>query len=81
MSRPDKAHRVYRYLLKGLTIERPDQVWATDITYIPMHRGWVSLVAIMDLSPTVFELDRVTRARYLHPRCNSAPPAPVFVGS
>ena len=36
------------YLLKGLTIDRPDQVWCTDITYIPMHRGWVYLVAIMD---------------------------------
>ena len=48
LSRPDKAHRVYPYLLKDLTIDRPDQVWATDITYIPMHRGWVYLVAIMD---------------------------------
>ena len=39
---------VYPYLLKDLTIDRPDQVWATDITYIPMHRGWVYLVAVMD---------------------------------
>ena len=41
-------HKVYPYLLKGMTIDRPDQVWCTDITYIPMHRGWVYLVAIMD---------------------------------
>lgn len=39
---------VYPYLLKGLTIDRPDQVWCTDITYLPMQRGWVYLVAIMD---------------------------------
>jgi putative transposase len=39
---------VYPYLLRGLTIDRPDQVWCTDITYIPMHRGWVYLVAVMD---------------------------------
>ena len=48
LSVPNKAHRVYPYLLKDLTIDHPDQVWATDITYIPMHRGWVYLVAIMD---------------------------------
>jgi len=41
-------HRVYPYLLKGLTIERPNQVWAADITYIPMARGFLYLVAIMD---------------------------------
>ena len=42
------AHRVYAYLLKDLTINRPNQVWATDITYIPMKRGFVFLVAILD---------------------------------
>lgn len=41
-------HRVYPYLLKGLSIDRPDQVWCTDITYIPMRRGWVYLAAVMD---------------------------------
>lgn len=39
---------VYPYLLKGLTIDRPNLVWATDITYIPMERGWVYLAAVMD---------------------------------
>jgi len=44
----NQANPVYPYLLKGLTIDRPDQVWATDITYIPLQRGWVYLVAVMD---------------------------------
>jgi putative transposase len=47
-SMPNAAHRKYPYLLKGLEINRPDQVWCTDITYIPMERGHAYLVAIMD---------------------------------
>lgn len=47
-SAPHPAHRTYPYLLKGLTIERPNHVWATDLTYIPMKRGFVYLVAILD---------------------------------
>lgn len=47
-SMPNAAHRKYPYLLKGLDINRPDQVWCTDITYIPMERGRAYLVAIMD---------------------------------
>ena len=42
------AHRVYPYLLKNLTIDRPNQVWASDIRYIPMRRGFVFLMAILD---------------------------------
>jgi len=42
------THRVYPYLLRQLVIERPNQVWATDITYIPMAKGFLYLVAIMD---------------------------------
>jgi putative transposase len=45
---PDKAHRVFPYLLRDLVIERPNHVWAADITYIPMHRGFLYLVAIVD---------------------------------
>ena len=45
-SKPNPEHKVYPYLLRGLTIEH--QVWATDITYIPMPRGFFYLVAIMD---------------------------------
>ncbi len=41
-------HTVYPYLLRDMTINRPDQVWCTDITYIRLRRGWVYLVAVMD---------------------------------
>jgi putative transposase len=47
-SKPNEEHPVYPYLLRGLTIERPNQVWAADITYIPLARGFAYLVAIMD---------------------------------
>ncbi|HEV2425350.1 MAG TPA: IS3 family transposase [Terriglobia bacterium] len=47
-SRRHPAHPVYPYLLRDLTIERPNQVWAADITYIPMRRGFVYLMAVMD---------------------------------
>ena len=47
-SQPGEGHKVYPYLLKELAIERPNQVWATDITYIPMARGFMYLIAIMD---------------------------------
>lgn len=47
-SRKNHEHKVYPYRLRNLEITRPDQVWATDITYIPMYRGFVYLVAIMD---------------------------------
>lgn len=48
-SRRHKAHKVYPYLLRNLKVERPNQVWATDITYIPMRKGSMYLVAIIDL--------------------------------
>ena len=47
-SKPHPEHRIYPYLLRGVTIDRPNQVWATDISYIPMPRGFLYLVAIMD---------------------------------
>jgi putative transposase len=47
-SKPAPGHKIYPYLLRGLTIERPNQVWATDITYIPMARGFVYLTAVVD---------------------------------
>jgi putative transposase len=67
----DSTHRKFPYLLKGLTIDRPDQVWAADITYVPLYHGWAYLVAIIDwfsryvlaweLSPTL-ETDFCVRA-------------------
>jgi putative transposase len=47
-SRRHAAHPVYPYLLRGRTIDRPNHVWAADITYIPMRRGFVYLFAVMD---------------------------------
>jgi len=47
-SRRHPGHKVYPYLLRDLHIERPNQVWAADITYIPMNRGFMFLVAVMD---------------------------------
>ena len=47
-SKPAPGHKIYPYLLKGMKITRPNQVWAADITYIPMTRGFLYLVAIID---------------------------------
>jgi len=47
-SLPDKGHKIYPYLLRDLPVVRPNQVWAADICYIPMARGFLYLVAIMD---------------------------------
>ena len=41
-------HRVYPYLLRGLKIDEPHQVWCADITYIPVYKGYLYLVAVMD---------------------------------
>jgi putative transposase len=48
-SRRHKGHKVYPYLLRNLTVTRPNQVWALDITYIPMAKGFMYMVAIIDL--------------------------------
>jgi putative transposase len=47
-SKPAPGHRIYPYLLRGLMIDYPNHVWAIDITYIPMARGFVYLAAVMD---------------------------------
>jgi putative transposase len=47
-SKPAPGHKIYPYLLRGLTIDRPKQVWAMDITDVPMARGFVSLAAVID---------------------------------
>ena len=46
-SRPHPDHRLYPYLLRNMKIDRPNQVWAADITYIPMARGFMYLVSVM----------------------------------
>ena len=47
-SKPAPGHKIYPYLLRGVKVERANQVWATDITYIPMARGFVYLAAVVD---------------------------------
>jgi len=47
-SKPEPGHKVYPYLLRGVEIERPNHVWAMDITYIPMARGFVYLAVVLD---------------------------------
>ena len=49
-SKPTPGHKIYPYLLRGVKIERPNHVWAMDITYIPMRRGFVYLAAVVDVS-------------------------------
>jgi putative transposase len=47
-TKPAPGHKIFPYLLRGLAIERPNQVWCADITYIPIGRGFLYLVAVMD---------------------------------
>ena len=47
-SKPSPGHKIYPYLLRDLVVDRPNQVWAMDITYIPMARGFVYLAAVVD---------------------------------
>jgi len=47
-SRPHLEHKIYPYLLGGVSITRPNQVWSADITYVPMQRGFMYLVAVLD---------------------------------
>jgi putative transposase len=48
LSRNDAEHRIYPYLLRNVAIVRPDQVWSSDITYVPMPHGWMYLTVVMD---------------------------------
>ena len=47
-TKPESGHKIHPYLLRGMTITRPNQVWAMDITYIPMARGFVYLAVVLD---------------------------------
>jgi len=48
LSQPDNDHKIFPYLLRGVTIDHVDHVWSIDITYIRMHQGWVYLAAVID---------------------------------
>ena len=48
LSKPNKAHKIYTYLLRGVILTRPNQVWSADITYIPLDKGFLYLAAIID---------------------------------
>lgn len=48
LSKPDKDHQIFPYLLRNVAITKPNQVWSTDITYIPMYKSFAYLVAVMD---------------------------------
>src|SRR5262249_60688107 len=48
LSTAGRGHRIYPYLLRDVRIERPDQVWSTDITYVPLARGFMYLAAVLD---------------------------------
>ncbi len=48
-TQPGQGHKIYPYMLNGLNINRPNQVWQTDITYVPMKRGYMYLMAIIDV--------------------------------
>jgi putative transposase len=48
LSQPSAGHRIYPYLLRGVKVERPNQVWSTDITYVRLLHGFIYLVAILD---------------------------------
>ena len=48
LSAAGRGHRVYPYLLRDVSIERPDQVWSTDITYVPLPAGFMYLAAVID---------------------------------
>ena len=51
--KPRKGYKTYPYLLAGLRVDRPGQAWCADITYLPMRRGFLYLVSIMDWLPPV----------------------------
>ena len=65
----NKKNKKYPYLLRDLVINRPNQVWACDITYIPMRHGFMYLVAIIDLYSRFvvnWGISKFTRSRFLH---------------
>ena len=72
MTVPHPKHRIYPYLLRGLVVDRPNQVWCTDITYIPMRRGFLYLVAVMDWATRKVLLYRLRTDRAAAPEGRAA---------
>lgn len=69
-SKAAKGHKIYPYLLRGLRVDHPSQVWCADITYLPMRRGFLYLVAIMDeLCPLLWSIGREMKQMKLISRC------------
>lgn len=74
-SNPNHAHKVYPYLLTGLEITKPDHVWSIDITYVPIRRSWLYLVAIMDWYSryvVAYELDDTLEIGFVLQACETA---------
>ena len=61
-TKPEPGHKIYPYLLCGMEITRPNQVWAMDITYIPMARGFVYLAVVLDWFSRLRAWDRPHKA-------------------
>ena len=71
-SKPAPGHKIYPYLLRGVKIERADQVWAMDITYIPMARGFVYLAAVQPAGSRASDVDH-DGSRLLHRGAGGGP--------
>ena len=66
LSKPAKGHKIHPYLLRGVTIDGPDHVWSTDITYIAMGKGFLYLTAVMDCTADTCSPGR-SATRWTHP--------------
>lgn len=62
LSKHAQQHAVYPYLLRGLTIVQPNQMWGVDITYIRLHSGWMYLFAVMSRSRSIWAMLRLPSA-------------------
>jgi putative transposase len=71
-SKPAPGHKIHPYLLRGLTIAEPNHVWAADITYIPMARGFLYLVAVIDWASRAVLARRLSNVLGLDPRMDTS---------
>ena len=82
-TKPEPGHKIYPYLLRGAAITRPNQVWAMDITYIPMARGFVYLAVVLDWLriPTIPARDSNLKAATIPIEGGQYWPVGTFMGS